>query len=105
MKAKVLRPAIRVGEAVVDAFGLHAFCWELVFKQGLMPKRCEEDMTADDWKVMHFEVGIEEGFLLDTGEFVDRMKALEIAEQAGQLLDETTYKPGELHVPDIELTY
>ena len=30
---------------------------------------------------------VEEGFILENGEFVDRMKAMQIAKEAGQLVD------------------
>ena len=49
-------------------------------------------MCAEIYPNMRLPEYEEEGFLTDSGEFVDRMRAYEIAKEAGQLLCENANK-------------
>jgi hypothetical protein len=98
---KITGAAIHINGKMVTGSVLHASLWADAFSLGLLPKRHETEMTQDDWRTVWLEWGTQEGFVLDSGEFVDREQAAEIALGNGQVARDYISIPNELHVPDI----
>lgn len=96
---KIIAAAIKVKGTIYSAGTIHACIWCDLFKDGIMPKRSESAMAHADWELVWFEWETEEGFLTDTGEFLNREQAAELALANGQA--DSCYRPNELHFPDV----
>ena len=98
---RITAAAIKIKETIVSSCTIHACLWLEAFRRGLLPQRTEHEMTQDDWRTVWLVWGVQEGFLCDTGEFVDREQAAIIALANGQATE--TYRQQELHFPDVML--
>lgn len=95
----IIAAAIKIGDKIVSGINLHAGLVMIAFHDGLMPKRSEANMTKEDSELLYLEWGYDEGFLSDTNEFLTRDEAAALALANGQATE--TYRPNELHVPDV----
>ena len=98
---RVESAALKIGTTVLDGYCLHACLWVIAFEQGLLPKRHEIEMTRQDWHAVWHNIGVTEGFMTDTKEFLDREQALQLAIDNEQVTVGNTVCRYELHAPDI----
>ena len=98
---KIKGAAILLNGSIHWGTTFHASLWFELFELGKMPKAHESQMTKEDWAMVWLKWGAQEGFVTTDDEFMDREQAAELALQNGQAYDGSTYRPNELHVPDL----
>lgn len=92
---RVAQAAIRIaGRRIVSVYGIHACSWRRAEEEGLLP-----DLAAMSRE--EIDALVTEGFLTNTGRFIDRREAAALALRRHQTDRDYMFYPGQLHFPDI----